>query len=121
MSSKHLKVSHDSSGSGLSSLRLRLQIDAPCTILAQKVDLDVDEAFNVAEDFCSYFSVEKVQSSDKDVIVMIKKKYQTAENGNAFVNAVDEDVGSDEGSENSVSIGLIAVGSSLSIILCVQS
>jgi hypothetical protein len=98
-----------------------LQIDAPCTILAQKVDLDVDEAFNVAEDFCSYFSVEKVQSSDKDVIVMIKKKYQTAENGNAFVNAVDEDVGSDEGSENSVSIGLIAVGSSLSIILCVQS
>lgn len=87
------------------------------------MDLDVDEAFNVEDDFCSYFTVDKVHGEEpKETVMIIKRRYHQSTLPSPLVMVVDDDApGGDEAESNSVPVGLLSVGSSLTLFLCVQS
>ena len=66
-------------------MRIEISIEMPCTSLAQKVELEIEDMFSASSDFANVFEIEQVQYQNQDRItddkylqsIMIVKQQNT--------------------------------------------
>jgi hypothetical protein len=66
-----------------------IALDLPCTVLAQRLDLEIEEVFSAKDDFANVFSVERVLYEGANGTwkpsILIKKPGETGDKGEGKV------------------------------------